>query len=425
MKKTIIHWFRNDLRLHDNPALLHAIESGYALVPVFIVDNMWYNTQTSLGFPRADVFRKQFLAETLLDLKKELEKLGSTLYIFNGHTPDILLALNQALKPVAITAQREYTWEELNQENQIAQNAPLKGIWGSMLFPPDQVDFPTERSPFYFTKFKNKVTALPFSPQAVATPQSIPEHNPADIPGDLPFFDPAKWTGISDTLAFKGGETRGLKAFNDYMTSNRPLQYNQTRDHLAWEKAGSGLSPWLANGSLSPRLLHAELANLQKRHPDQAGEIQPFLEQLIWRDYFRFLFLRYGSGLFTTKGLRKTTPQMYNDREAFEQWREGRTGEPIIDALMRQLKETGYISNRGRMLVSFYLAKEMKVNWQWGAAWFESVLVDYDVCSNYGNWGYQSGRGTDSRVNRRFNLKKQAEKFDPDGELRKTVNSKQ
>ena len=109
---------------------------------------------------------------------------------------------------------------------------------------------------------------------------------------------------------------------------------------------------------------------------------------------------------------------MYNDHQAFQLWLEGKTGEPIIDALMRQLKNTGFISNRGRMLVAFYLAKEMKVNWQWGAAWFESMLVDYDVCSNYGNWGYQSGRGTDSRVNRRFNLKKQTEKFDPEGRLR-------
>jgi deoxyribodipyrimidine photo-lyase len=81
---------------------------------------------------------------------------------------------------------------------------------------------------------------------------------------------------------------------------------------------------------------------------------------------------------------------------------------------MQELKETGFMSNRGRMLVSFYLAKEMKVNWQWGAAWFESMLLDYDVCSNYGNWAYQSGRGTDSRVNRRFNLKNQTKKFDPD-----------
>ena len=419
MKKTIIHWFRNDLRLHDNPALLHALEKGEDLVPIFIIDDMWYNTQTSLDFPRASKTRKQFLAESLLDLKKELEKRGSTLYVLKGHTPEILLTLNQALKPSAITTQKEYTQEELDQENQIAQHAPLKGIWGSMLYQPDQVDFPLERSPFYFTKFKNKVTELPFNPQPAITPKSIPAHDPANIPGDLPFFDPSEWVGISDNLPFQGGESQALEEFKDYISSNRPLQYNQTRDRLIWEKAGSGLSPWLANGSLSPRLLNAELARLQEKHPDQAGEIQPFREQLIWRDYFRFLFLRYGSKLFTTHGLRKTTPQMYNDREAFDQWTQGRTGEPIIDALMRQLKETGYISNRGRMLVSFYLAKEMKVNWQWGAAWFESTLADYDVCSNYGNWGYQSGRGTDSRVNRRFNLKKQTEKFDPEGELRK------
>ncbi len=106
---------------------------------------------------------------------------------------------------------------------------------------------------------------------------------------------------------------------------------------------------------------------------------------------------------------------MYNDYEAFEMWKTGKTGQPIIDALMHELNETGFMSNRGRMLVSFYLAKELRVNWQWGAAWFESMLIDYDVYSNYGNWAYQSGRGTDSRVNRKFNLETQTKKFDPRG----------
>ncbi|MFW6371761.1 MAG: FAD-binding domain-containing protein, partial [Bacteroidota bacterium] len=123
----------------------------------------------------------------------------------------------------------------------------------------------------------------------------------------------------------------------------------------------------------------------------------------------------YGHKFFTEKGLRKTQLDMYNDHEAFELWRNGNTGQPLIDALMHELMETGFMSNRGRMLVSFYLSKEMKVNWQWGAAWFESALVDYDVYSNYGNWAYQSGRGTDSRVNRRFNLSTQAKKFDSNG----------
>jgi deoxyribodipyrimidine photo-lyase len=125
--------------------------------------------------------------------------------------------------------------------------------------------------------------------------------------------------------------------------------------------------------------------------------------------------MRYGDKLFWLKGLRVSEPTMYNDVETFNIWREGRTGQLLVDALMRELKATGFMSNRGRMLVSFYLSKELKVNWQWGAAWFEYLLVDFDVYSNYGNWAYQSGRGTDSRVNRRFNLKKQAEKFDPSG----------
>jgi deoxyribodipyrimidine photo-lyase len=280
------------------------------------------------------------------------------------------------------------------------------------------VDFPTEKSPFYYTKFKNKVIAQPFSPSPVEKPEKIPSLPNLSFENEETFFDPGQWEQMVGQYPFHGGESSGLKAFHKYLDQKGPFFYNQTRDYLNWENAGSGLAPWLANGTLSPRLLYDKLSRLNDEHPQHAENLQPFLEQLIWRDYFRYLFLRYGIKLFTVQGLRKTQPDMYNDHQAFQLWLEGKTGEPIIDALMRQLKNTGFISNRGRMLVAFYLAKEMKVNWQWGAAWFESMLVDYDVCSNYGNWGYQSGRGTDSRVNRRFNLKKQTEKFDPEGRLR-------
>jgi deoxyribodipyrimidine photo-lyase len=110
---------------------------------------------------------------------------------------------------------------------------------------------------------------------------------------------------------------------------------------------------------------------------------------------------------------------MYNDLEAFNMWKDAKTKHPLIDALMTELRETGFMSNRGRMLAAYYLSKVLKVNWLWGAQWFESQLIDYDVCNNYGNWAYQSGTGTDSRINRSFNLEKQIQKFDPD---RKFIN---
>ncbi|MFO7999845.1 MAG: DASH family cryptochrome [Marinilabilia sp.] len=413
----VIYWFRNDLRLHDNPALLKAIETGHPVIPVFIIDDHWYTTNTPLGFPRTGHLRKTFLAQSLQELKRNLTNRGQKLYIFRGQTVDVLSQLYHALKADAIFAQREFAHEEILTEKQLAEKTNLQLTWGSMLYPPDQVDFPTEKAPYYFTKFKNKVAGQPLNPGPVTMiSDKIPAPEHPKIPHELLTFNPVEWDLSSFPHNFKGGENEGINALNQYIESGGPLHYAETRDLFRGANASSKLGPWLANGSLSPGVVFSKLEQCQIEHPEKAENIRPLMEQLIWRDYFRFLFLRYGKKLFTTKGLRKTEHGMYNDEEAFFQWQTGRTGQPLIDALMRELRKTGFMSNRGRMLTSFYLSKEMKVNWQWGAAWFESSLLDYDVCSNYGNWAYQSGRGTDSRVNRRFNLKKQAEKFDPDGD---------
>ncbi len=287
--------------------------------------------------------------------------------------------------------------------------------YGSTLYQPDQVDFPVEKSPFYFTKFKNKITTQPFTPSPGQSGTNIPAITEVDWTETFPSFDPESFTKTEKTNFYKGGESNAHQKMKDYIQSGGALHYSDTRNLFRGDDFSSLLGPWLANGALSPRTFLSELIAQKEKHPEKSENIHPLIEQLIWRDNFRFLFLRYGQKFFPKKGLLKSEHGMYNDREAFEQWRSGKTGQRIIDAFMHELKATGFMSNRGRMLVIFYLSKEMKVNWQWGDAWFESTLLDYDVCSNYGNWAYQSGRGTDSRVNRKFNLLTQAKKYDPDG----------
>ncbi len=414
--KPVIYWFRNDLRLHDNPALLEALAKKSPLFPVFVIDPQWSSNETPLGFPRMGALRQQFLMESLGELKEALEKTGNTLHLFRGNTIDIIPKLYRGLKASGVIAQREYAWEEISLEKKLSQQVTLELHWGSMLYQPDQVDFPLEKSPFYYTKFKNRVTSLTFLPLPAKAPLEIPA--PASLnlpkqPEEIPFSPTSPLPQAE--RHFKGGEASGLMSLDHYFNDQGPLHYSETRNFFEGNHFSSLLGPWLANGSISPRYFYHRLDDLKQVHPDHRESVQTLIEQLIWRDNFRYLFLRYGSKFFTTKGLRKSPPGMFDDREAFLRWKNGKTGQPLIDSLMRQLAITGFMSNRGRMLVSFYLAKEMKVNWQWGASWFESALLDYDVCSNYGNWAYQSGRGTDSRVNRRFNLEKQAAKFDPDG----------
>lgn len=414
MTNPVIYWFRNDLRLHDNPALLQAIETGKPVVPVYILDDSLLSQQP-LGFNRMGEHRKNFLFETLLNLSESIQQAGSRLWIYQGKTSVILLNIYKQINAEGIFAQSEYAPEEVSVEQELKSSANLRLIDGSMLFTPSMVPFSPMKTAFYYTTFKNKVWALGSLVRTVPIVTQIPSLNQPEqlMPNEL-FIS----TKINTQLIFKGGETEGLKRLDNYFTTNAPLHYSETRNALHGKDFSSWLAPWLANGALSVRLVWERLNQLRPVTDVEIESVKTLKEQLIWRDYFRYLMMRYGNKLFWLKGLRSTQPSMYNDLDTFEKWRLGKTGQPIVDALMNELRHTGFMSNRGRMLVSYYLAKELKVNWQWGAAWFESMLIDYDVYSNYGNWAYQSGRGTDSRVNRRFNLTKQAEKFDSDGSFR-------
>lgn len=415
MSNTIIYWFRNDLRLHDNPSLQKAIDTGLPIVPVYIVDDA-FMAMHPLGFERTGVFRQKFIWQSLKNLTKNIEKAGNRLWVFRGDSGSILKNLYSHLNAKAIFAQAEYAFDELKVEEALASSLNLRLFNGSMLFSPQMVPFETEKSPFYFTSFKNKVWDLANLVKPLPVVAGIPfkaSLNPSD------FIEVYKILDMDFSSVFSGGEYEGLRRMEHYFSSLAPLKYIDTRNQLHGHDFSTWLSPWLANGSLSVRLVLQKINELKLTDEVAVESIKTIKEQLIWRDYFRFLMMRYGKKLFWLKGLRASTPSMYNDFETFNKWRLGTTGQPIVDALMNELRQTGFMSNRGRMLVSYYLAKELKVNWQWGAAWFESMLIDYDVYSNYGNWAYQSGRGTDSRVNRRFNLVKQAEKFDADGSFRR------
>lgn len=411
-KQPIIYWFRNDLRLHDNPSLQKALSTGRPIVPVFINDDQWVVNFPELDFPRMAGHRQTFLNETLVDLSEQIRKADNQLLIFKGDPVSILQDLSAKLGAHAIYAQEEYAAEELAEQSDLSGQVQLQLHLtpGSMLFTTSQVPFTIDKSPFYYTPFKNKVAPLGALLSTTPTINKLPRYDwsRTDIPET--YVVPANPTGL-----FKGGETAALERLNSYITSGAPWRYSETRNQLEGENFSSHLAPWLANGSLSVRTLWQHLSSPPKDNELAQTSVQTLKEQLIWRDYFRYLMMRYGQKLFWLKGLRTSAPTMYNDHKAFNMWREGNTGQPLVDALMCELKATGFMSNRGRMLVSYYLSKELKVNWQWGAAWFQYLLVDHDVYCNYGNWAYQSGRGTDSRVNRRFNLQKQAEKFDPEG----------
>jgi deoxyribodipyrimidine photo-lyase len=228
---------------------------------------------------------------------------------------------------------------------------------------------------------------------------------------------------ISDdraVLPFTGGENEASKRLQHYFWETENIStYKETRNGLLGADYSSKFSPWLANGSLSPRTIYWELKQFEREITSNQSTYWLFFE-LLWRDFFRYVSLKFGRRLFLKNGLKDEERRFYFNKNKFEHWRTGNTGKPFVDANMRELLHSGYMSNRGRQNVASYLVHDMGLDWRAGAAWFESQLIDYDPCSNYGNWLYVSGLGNDPRPNRKFNVQRQANMYDPEGKYVET-----
>jgi len=214
---------------------------------------------------------------------------------------------------------------------------------------------------------------------------------------------------------YKGGETEGNKRLKSYLWERGLLDtYKETRNGMLGDAYSTKLSAWLAIGALSPRKVYEEVKQYEQERIRNKSTYWLIFE-LLWRDYFRFIAKKYGIRLFQVSGIQDKGIDYRNDIAIFERWKNGETGVPFIDANMRELNASGFMSNRGRQNVASFLIKDLKVNWTWGAAYFESLLIDYDVCSNWGNWNYIAGVGNDPREDRYFNIMSQAKRYDPQG----------
>jgi deoxyribodipyrimidine photo-lyase len=220
-------------------------------------------------------------------------------------------------------------------------------------------------------------------------------------------------------MAFVGGETAGLERLATYFWQRDCLKtYKQTRNGMLGADYSSKFSPWLALGCLSPRFIAAEV----KRYEGDRGANDStywLIFELLWRDFFRFVALKFGDRLFYRSGLQSKKIPWRVDWEQFQQWQAGMTGYPLVDANLRELAATGFMSNRGRQNAASFLTKNLGIDWRMGAEWFESQLIDYDPCSNYGNWNYTAGIGNDARDFRYFNISKQSKDYDPNGDYLK------
>lgn len=423
---TVLFWFRNDLRLYDQPALLAACANGARhLLPVFCLPYLQQSTRW--GFARVGAHRQRWLAATLQDLAGQLAQRGCPLLICDGPAATALPALARQVGADQLFC------EEIAAPEEQAEVAALRAagltvttVWHSSLLDPAHLPWQPHALPDFFTPFRHAVERAGVMPAAPLPPPSVLPSWPEGLPSaaqqsaqraiagllaDLPAAD-----ARSSLAGLQGGEAAGLAHLRDYLDRQLPHTYKQTRNQLSGIDYSSKWSPWLASGALSARRILAELRQFEAQHGASDGSYWLWFE-LLWRDYFRFLHLQHGQRLHRAGGLGQL-PAPSHDAGLFERWREGATGQPLIDAAMRELAATGYLSNRLRQVVASYLIYDLGCDWRAGAAWFESQLVDYDVYSNQGNWLYIAGRGSDPRGGRRFNLDKQTAEHDANGAYR-------
>ncbi|PZD74529.1 Cryptochrome DASH [Acaryochloris thomasi RCC1774] len=416
----ILIWFRNDLRLHDHEPLTQALRLGAQVIPLYCFDPRQFTT-TPFGFDKTGAMRSQFLTESVTDLQNSLRALGSNLIVRHERPEIVIPQLVQALDLSAIYFHREATSEELAVAKGVeaAVQIPCQRFWGATLYHPDDLPVEISRIPELFTHFRKQVEKQSTVRPSFPTPKNLPPLPNIDA-GAIPTLSALDLSPVEPNpravLSFQGGETAGRARLHDYIWGQDCLRrYKQTRNEMLGANYSSKFSPWLALGCLSPRLIYEHVQSYETERVRNDSTYWMVFE-LLWRDFFRLIAAKHGTHLFRQSGLRGLDLPWQTDTDAFECWRQGKTGYPLVDANMRELKLTGFMSNRGRQNVASFLTKNLGINWQWGAEWFESQLIDYDVCSNWGNWNYTAGVGNDAREFRYFNILKQSRDYDAKGD---------
>ncbi|WP_158856160.1 DASH family cryptochrome [Lunatibacter salilacus] len=426
--KRAIVWFRNDLRLHDNEALTKALQQTDEVIPVYCYDPRSYQ-KTPFNLEKTGSFRAKFVNESVLDLRGSLQAKAADLVILNGHPEKVMVEFAEQHQVEAIYFSQEVTTEEQTVEKSLEKNSWAKGIatqgyWQATLFHLDDLPFPIPQLPEVFTAFRKGCEKLSIVRQVLPTPDRIPYPTAIGSIGEIPSLEELGRENPVENersvLSFKGGETQGLQRVAHYLWETDSIaEYKQTRNGLLGANYSSKFSPWLSVGALSPRWIYSEIRNYEKE-VEKNDSTYWLIFELIWRDYFRFICKKHGNKIFQLSGIQSDTISWKQDEDAFQAWAAGITGIPFIDANMRELNQTGFMSNRGRQLVASFLTNDLQIDWRWGAAYFESKLIDYDVCSNWGNWMYVAGVGNDPRKDRYFNILLQAKNYDKKGDYVRT-----
>ncbi|TDO22512.1 DASH family cryptochrome [Pedobacter duraquae] len=394
MKRRGLVWFKNDLRLHDNEVLVKAHEECSELVFCYCIEKSDYE-QSGLGFRKKDVVRFKFMHQSVLNLKTNLECLGGHLVVGENSAMVTLPELVEKYGITDIYAEEEYAPYEISLVNTLIKALPaveFHFFWGKTLYHKDDIPFKISEIPL--TSKAYRITAGRKAKPRETFSRPFKFNAVADVKTKR--FPSYKLYGFNEDeyknskLFVRGGEDAALERLQYYTFKSELLTgYRWSRNKSDGLDYSSKLSPYLALGCISAREIYEKVKNYESKVKKNQSTWWLIFE-LVWRDYFTFKGMRFGTAIFKTKGYKNKDIDWENDPSKFEKWCSGCTGIPFVDAHMRQLNETGYMSNRGRVNCASYLTHDLKIDWTWGAAYFEAKLIDYDVSSNWMNWHMQA-----------------------------------
>jgi deoxyribodipyrimidine photo-lyase len=405
MTDTAIVWFRRDLRIHDHPSLTAAARSAERVVPVFVLD------EALLGGRFASGPRIRFLLGCLRELREALRERGADLVVHSGDPVRELVALARETGSRELHFASDVSAFAMARDRRVCaamEDAGVAVVRHPGLFVAD-VGKPRTKSgkPYaVFSPFRRAWARLERrevhdAPRSLARPWGvrageIPSVDTLGLPGDVP--DP-----------FPPGERAARERMHAWL---RDGIHDYAKLHDRLEGGTSELSPYLHLGCLSPR-------ELEQRAGEAGSGPGPeeFVRQLCWRDFYAHVLLTNPGNAHHAYRRQMDELDWEDDDVAFDAWRAGRTGFPVVDAAMRQLRERGWMHNRARLIAASFLTKDLHIDWRRGEAHFMALLVDGDEASNNGNWQWISSVGVDPApyYRRMYNPAAQQERHDPDG----------
>ena len=411
MSKRILYWLQNDLRIDDNPILSELATGQCALDIVFVINPHWFKNNNYQQKPYG-VHKQQFLMQSLYELQQELIERGQTLHVLEGEPVSVLkqrIAEQHIDEVVCSEFVGTYEQRQLARLKAHCPHVIFKTTQQDTLFQQSDLPFDLDELPKSFTPFRKMVEAIniPITISALPTgllpqPITLCAANPIEL---------NERTNYNNAV-MHGGLKSAQTHLKQYFSGLLPSTYKITRNELDGFSNTTKFSSWLAFGCVSARQVYKAIEAYE--HNQITNESTYWIKfELLWREYFKWHALKAGKSLFSFKGQKQTKPLTTFMPNRFAAWCNGSTPYPLVNAIMNELNETGYISNRSRQIAASCLVNELGLDWRYGAAYFEQQLIDYDVAANWGNWQYIAGVGVDPRGGRHFNIEKQTLQSDP------------